>query len=115
VSLEAFAGKKETFATTVLKPDGTPQPLTNATVWFMAKRSRSDPDVSAVINKQAAIIDAALGTIEVRLTAADTVGILGDFTALYYDVQVKDTGTNEVQVTESGMLYIYGPVRLAAP
>lgn len=105
----------KSWVVTSTKADGTPEPLTGATVWFTAKRRLTDDDAAAVITKSTtttgvAIVDGPGGIARIELAPADTAG-MGP-TTLYYDVRAKD-GAGAIRRLARGRLFIRPGVRKA--
>lgn len=83
--------------------------LTNATVWFTAKRSLTDADVDAVFqlyspSNGVQITGATYGEVRVTIPPSAT-DALTKSEALYWDLQVKEANGN-ISTTASGTLLV---------
>lgn len=87
---------------------GSPVDLTGATLWFTAKRAKSDPDAVAVIAKSTAsgitVTSASGGTATITIDPDDTSD-LTSATALVFDVQLKESG-GRITTVDSGTLRV---------
>lgn len=94
---------------TVTAAAGGAQNLTGCKLWFTAKRSRSDADVSAVFQLSSpsggiAIVSAAAGTFRITVSPPHTSGLTAK-AVLYYDLQLEDASGN-VYTLDSGTLTV---------
>ena len=89
---------------------GQPYPLGGKTVWFTAKRSRSDPDERAIFRKKndGGGIEVQSNIALVELDAASTIGLTREV-KLECDVQVKEPGRDPWTVAE-GVITVYPDV-----
>lgn len=82
--------------------------ITDASIWFTAKRSRSDADADAVfqltIGAGITVTNAVggLATAEVTPGHTDDITI---WTLLYYDIQIKDS-TGKTYTVEEGTIAV---------
>lgn len=90
---------------TVKKADGTPQPLGGATLRFMAKRRRADPDNLAAITASSpasglVITDAPNGKASLSVSVA-----LDGPSAYFWELQMTDS-LGAVKTLEGGRLIV---------
>lgn len=108
-SLEMTRGDTRTFNFTITRGAG-PEPLAGATLWFTAKRAKTDAYADAVIKKSSGatggitITDAALGKASLVISPGDTSG-LTKREILHCDIQLK-TAAGEVETTDEGTLTV---------
>lgn len=101
-NLSAFQGETQTLAVTVTKEDGNPLDLTGLSAEWRLVAMR---DEAAIVTKTDAdgitITDAAAGTLEVTLSAADTQQDPGT-----YRHELRLTGVDYVATVLSGIVTI---------
>jgi len=100
----------------VLKPDGTPQPISGSTIRFTAKARHSDLDAAAIlagstVDGKVVITDAPGGLAEVTIPAAETAPVAPQ--SLYWDVQI--TAGTITRTLDSGLLIIEPDVTITTP
>ena len=88
--------------------NGAAQDITGCTLWWTLKKSKTDPDSAAILQKTngsgITIVSAAGGTFTVRINSTDLSSI--DSERLYYwDVQIKDAA-NIIQTVMTGTVVI---------
>jgi hypothetical protein len=108
-------GEGKTLRVTTFYPEwhenaGEPYPLGGNTVWFTAKRSRSDPDDKAIFRKKndGGGIGISGNVAVVELDAASTLGLTREV-KLQCDVQVKEPGRDPWTISE-GVLVVHPDV-----
>lgn len=86
--------------------------LTGATLWFTAKRRRTDADDDAIVklywvsggaNSGISVSDAATGVATVRMTPSQTADFVQ--AAHFWDLQLADSG-GTVRTVDSGILMV---------
>lgn len=100
-------GDDRTLSGTALEADGTPQSLTDVTLFFTAKRRRSDADEEAVLAKDAdaiTVVDEDEGTFEIDFAAEDTSDLDAPL-LLLWDLQGVDV-QGKVHTLTSGRFLI---------
>lgn len=115
--LEMYRGDTKVFDIAVTDPDtGGVVDLTGKTLAFMAKRSRTDADGSAVISKTTgagiANTNAIGGLAALTIDPADT-SALAETTQLEYDLQLTNGG--QVFTVASDYLLVRADVRRGGP
>lgn len=94
--LSMLRGDTTKWQFTITDPNsaGYSQTLAGATVYFTAKRDRTDADASAVFSKTATITQVGSvstpGIVSVQLAQADTSSLPSYDTALHWEVTVVD-------------------------
>ncbi len=84
-----YRGDTKQVTITIKKADGTAFDLTGATITFTMKKDETDPDASAVIQKNAVLqVPSTDGIAILTLTSADTAKDTGEY---YYDFQLVDS------------------------
>jgi len=93
----------------LFKSNGIGIDITDYTVYFTAKRSLSDIDASAVINKSiTSHSSATTGETLIELSSSDTDITVGSY---YYSIDVKDDDS-DIRNLFRGTLLISNPVRI---
>jgi hypothetical protein len=107
---------KWTFNITDPNSAGYSQTLAGATVYFTAKRDRSDADADAVFTKTCSIIQngssSTPGIVTAQLAQVDTTGLPAYDLALYWDLVVVDGASNHYTAA-SGVLNVFADVKTA--
>ena len=111
--IEMTRGDTQVYDIAVVDPvTGNPINLTGMTLAFMAKRSRSDSDASAVISKTLgsgiAITNVAAGLGTLTIDPADTASVV-ETMQLEWDLQLVNAG--QVFTLDSGYLLIRADVK----
>lgn len=117
--LSMYRGDDDDFTITALDATGAAVDLTGTTLIWTVKRSRTDPDSAAVIQKKSSdggitILTqsgATLGQATINLAAADTSPLTHQ-TMGYWDLQVVDAA-GKVQTLSTGTLMILLDVTVA--
>jgi hypothetical protein len=70
--------------------------VTSSTIYFMAKRYKTDADADAIISKSSsdgiAVTNAGTGTIAITIEAADTRTLNNKRQILFYEIEIEKAG-----------------------
>jgi hypothetical protein len=107
---------KWTFNITDPSSVGYQQTLSGASVYFTAKRDRSDADADAVFTKTCTIVQngssSTPGIVTAQLAAVDTSGLPSYDLALFWDLVVVDGASNHYTALR-GALSVLADVKTA--
>lgn len=107
--MEIIRGDDSDFELTFTDVDGNPIDLTGGTVFLTVKRSLSDPDEDALLQKEFIDFDDPTGGITViHLENSETDLPRGDY---YFDIQLKDA-SSKIESTYVGKFIVKRDVTL---